>query len=242
MNQILVTEKLYVTPELKRKKKIYKICFIFSIFIIIALLALYIYVEYTQSKSENISQDILSEIEDTTQNTKQTSEDEEMEKVWQIIVSTIEEEEETEEDQDESYGVYTASDGTEYETVGTIKIPAINVSYPILAETTTALLKIAPCKFYGADPNEVGNLCIAGHNYKNDKFFSNVSELDTGDIIKITDLSGTTIDYSVYDMYIVDPEDTSCTSQLTDGKKIVTLITCTDDNKQRLIVHAKEIT
>ena len=32
MNQILVTEKLYVTPELKRKKKVYKFNFIISIF------------------------------------------------------------------------------------------------------------------------------------------------------------------------------------------------------------------
>ena len=30
MNQILVTEKLYITPELKRKKKIYKFYFIIS--------------------------------------------------------------------------------------------------------------------------------------------------------------------------------------------------------------------
>ena len=37
MNQILVTEKIYVTPELKRKKKIYKIMFIMSIFLIISL-------------------------------------------------------------------------------------------------------------------------------------------------------------------------------------------------------------
>ena len=28
MNQILVTEKLYITPELKRKKKMYKTMYI----------------------------------------------------------------------------------------------------------------------------------------------------------------------------------------------------------------------
>ena len=39
MNQILVTEKIYVTPELRRKKKIYQILFILSIFLIIALLS-----------------------------------------------------------------------------------------------------------------------------------------------------------------------------------------------------------
>ena len=87
-----------------------------------------------------------------------------------------------------------------------------------------------------------GNFCIVGHNYRSNKFFSNISDLVEGDIIEITDTSGTTLKYSVYDMYVVDPEDTSCTSQLTDGKKIVTLITCTDDNEQRYIVQAKEIT
>ena len=30
MNQILVTEKVYVTPELKRKKKVYKGLFMIS--------------------------------------------------------------------------------------------------------------------------------------------------------------------------------------------------------------------
>ena len=38
MNQILVTEKIYVTPELKRKKKIYKF-----VFILLLLVVLYSY-------------------------------------------------------------------------------------------------------------------------------------------------------------------------------------------------------
>ena len=37
MNQILVTEKLYITPELKRKKKIYKFNFIISVFFVCIL-------------------------------------------------------------------------------------------------------------------------------------------------------------------------------------------------------------
>ena len=55
------------------------------------------------------------------------------------------------------------------------------------------------------------------------------------------DLNNTTLKYSVYDKYTVDPTDTSCTSQITNGKKIVTLITCTDDSKQRVIVQAEAI-
>ena len=59
--------------------------------------------------------------------------------------------------------------------------------------------------------------------------------------LEITDLNNTTLKYSVYDKYTVDPTDTSCTSQITNGKKIVTLITCTDDSKQRVIVQAEAI-
>ena len=42
MNQILVTEKIYVTPELKRKTKMYKILFILSISLIIILFSIYL--------------------------------------------------------------------------------------------------------------------------------------------------------------------------------------------------------
>lgn len=244
MNQILITEKLYVTPELKRKKKFYRVIFMLSIFVIIVLSSLYIYAEYDKSKNENISKDILSEMTTQTQEMEQIAEEESKEdEVWKIIVDSVPEskEKEVEEETEKDYGTYVASDGKKYNTVGTINIPSINVTYPILAETTVELLKISPCKFFGPEPNEVGNLCIAGHNYKTNQFFSNVPDLVTGDVIEITDLTGRTIKYSVYDKYTVVPEDTSCTSQLTDGKKIVTLITCTDDNEKRVIVQAKEI-
>ena len=62
MNQILVTEKIYVTPELRRKKKIYKFLFIISIFLIISLFSVYIYAEYDRNRDEEISDDILSSI------------------------------------------------------------------------------------------------------------------------------------------------------------------------------------
>ena len=86
-----------------------------------------------------------------------------------------------------------------------------------------------------------GNFCIVGHNYRSNKFFSNVPDLEIGAIIEITDLTETTYQYSVYDIYTVDPEDTSCTSQLTDGKIEITLITCTDDGNERVVVKATKI-
>ena len=84
-------------------------------------------------------------------------------------------------------------------------------------------------------------MCIVGHNYRNTKFFSKVPNLVSGDIIEITDSDGKILKYSVYDKYEVVPEDLSCTSQLTNGKKEITLITCTNDSKKRVIVKANAI-
>ena len=111
-----------------------------------------------------------------------------------------------------------------------------------MAQTTNVeLMKIAPYKFWGANPNEVGNLCIIGHNYRRKGvFFSDVPSLVVGDIVEIQDLSQRIIQYEVYDIHTVDPNDRSDTTQYTNGKKEVTLITCTDDSKNRVIVKCTE--
>ena len=49
MNQILVTQKVYVTPELRRKRKLYRIEFVASVLLVIALFSYYIYAEYERS-------------------------------------------------------------------------------------------------------------------------------------------------------------------------------------------------
>ena len=249
MNQILVTEKLYITPELKKKKKAYKVSFFLSIFMMIVLSCVYIYAEYDKNKTEDLSQDILEKViagemveEDTTvappENALIVSMTQE-----QIVEENISQNEALQEEDKNviTSGKFTDSKGNEYSIVGVVNIPKINTKYPIIAEWTDKLLKVSVCKFWGANPNEVGNLCIVGHNYKNSKFFSKVLTLTIGDIVEITDLSGKTLKYEAYDIYTVDPSDTRCTSQLTQGKKEVTLITCTNDTKQRVVVKCTEV-
>lgn len=252
MNQILVTEKVYVTPELKRKKKMYKILFILSIFSIISLASAYIYAEYDRNKQESVSGDILSYLnasEDTT--IVSSYENALVVKITQEVAKEMESlnEENAEEQQTTSQlkmatatSTYTAPNGKKYETIGIVRIPKINLSYPILAQTTNVeIMKVAPYKFWGANPNEVGNLCIIGHNYRRKGvFFSDVPSLEIGDIVEIQDLSQRTIQYEIYDIHTVDPNDRSDTTQYTNGKKEVTLITCTDDTKQRVIVKCTE--
>ena len=254
MNQILVTEKLYITPELKQKKKMYKASFFVSIFAMIVLSCAYIYAEYDRNRLENASQDLLEkfmagemvvaeEIEDDTTIAPEQN----------ALVVLIPQQQAIEENTSENTnlqqedkntittGKLTDAKGNQYDIVGVVNIPKINCKYPILAETTDTLLKVSVCKFWGSNPNEVGNLCIVGHNYKNSKFFSKVPSMVVGDIVEITDLSGKTLKYQAYDIYTVDPSDTRCTSQLTQGKKEVTLITCTNDTKQRVVVKCTEV-
>lgn len=140
--------------------------------------------------------------------------------------------------------IYTASNGETYSIIGTLDIPSLNINYDILSTSSTALLNISLNRYWGAYPNEVGNMVVVGHNYKNNKFFSNLSKINIGDIVKITDNSGETLDYSVYDTDVIDPYDNSCTSQLTDGRKEITLITCYYENgnthaTKRFIVKAR---
>ena len=250
MNQILVHEKLYVTPQVKRKKKMFKAEFALSILALIGLSTYGICSAYDRNKSEAVSREILSNME--VQPEKVVVEEQ------AVILVLNDESNDTLINMDEIKRVIVereiqipdeqkvkAKDGTVYYTIGQINIPSINCKYPILSsdvESYDTLLKIAPVKFHGANPNEIGNLCIVGHNYRNSQFFSKVPKLENGDKIEITDTFGKTVYYEVYDKYITVNTDTSFTSQLTDGKREVTLITCTDaSDEHRVIVKAREI-
>ena len=246
MNQILVSEKLYITPELKRKKRMYKIDFFISVFLVCVLFSYYIYAEYDKNRNEAISKEILSNlsfedsvVDDTTIKFANNS--------IVVILNTEDPTEvvytkEVEEEQEDNRRWRETENGTRYYPIAIINIPSIDCEYSIIDRTTDELLKISPCKFHGADPNTVGNFCIVGHNYRNDKFFSHVPELTIGDDIEITDVVGSTgtVTYKVYDKYVVDPDDTDCTTQRTNGLKEITLITCTNNSKQRVIIKARE--
>ena len=136
---------------------------------------------------------------------------------------------------------HTAPNGEKYTVVAILNIPSLNINYTVLSDTSEELLKISLNKFWGPDANEVGNFVIAGHNYRNKTYFGRLSEIEIDDIVELTDPTGRTLAYSVYDTYYVDPKDVSCTSQLTNGKKEVTLITCSSDGSERLVVKAREV-
>lgn len=131
-----------------------------------------------------------------------------------------------------------------YTVVGTMKIPTINLEYPILEEVGAGALETGLVVFYPSPDNInlPGNTVVAGHNYRNGLFFSNVKKLANGDKIYVTDYRGTSVTYEVYNKFEASSTDTSFYSRNTDNKPELTLSTCTDaSNDQRTIVFAKQI-
>ncbi len=133
--------------------------------------------------------------------------------------------------------IYDANKTSNYNSyLGKIYIDKIDLEYAVFNSFNEKLLKIAPCKFSGVNVGERGNICIAGHNYNDDRFFGRLDELEFGDIIKIVDLKGKEYEYIVYNTFETDENDTSI---LKSNKNYeLTLLTCNNANKKRIIVKS----
>ena len=261
MNQILVNEKIYVTPELKRKKKLYQFYFIVSMILVLVFSSYYVYAQYDRNSLDK-SQEILSQLEviqtpadggGVVDSTIKMQDD--------VLVVVLDDTQETKQEVNLDDLIeankkgkaridtkqYVTKSGAKYTTVAVIEIPKIQITYPVIyskdssAKTTEELLKISVVKYWGAQANTPGNFCIVGHNYHNKKFFSKASTLKKGDTIYLTDTNNKTVEYQVYDNYVVEPDDLKCTSQLTNGATELTLITCTMTGKQRTVIKARAV-
>ena len=121
--------------------------------------------------------------------------------------------------------------------LGKIIIDKINIEYPIFNNYEEHLLKLAPCKFYGTMLGEKTNICIAGHNYNDDRFFGRLKELNLKDEIKIVDFNNKEYLYKVFDIF--ETEENNVRSVIKQTKKYeLTLLTCNNSNKKRRIVKA----
>lgn len=209
--------RLSVAKKAKRyKKKTHKIIFI--IVAVILCIGIFIVVNYFRGKSiEN-----KNEVEPQPENAV----------VQESNLTTNEEQAEENITQVGGYAV-----------IGKIKIPKIELEDVILEKTTDDSLNLGLTKFWGPEMNEIGNFSITGHNYKinRSELFSKLDNLIVGDTFSLEDQKGRTVTYKVYKKYTVDPKDTTPIDQNKDGKREVTLITCTKGAKKRIIIKAREV-
>lgn len=213
MNQILETKDNFYFYEniIFKKKKIKKrYLFVFSLSIIICIIiAFYLLSSYFLKLSQSKTTDILKDKYNVT-----------------ALYSN----------NNSNYNAIKLSN--DISIIGLIEIPSIGISYPILANSSEELLKISVCRFSGPLPNRNGNLCIAGHNYKNSMMFSKLYKLNINDSIFITDLNNVRLEYIIYEKFKVKENNLDCTKNTLDTQ--ITLITCNDsNNKERIVIKAK---
>ena len=128
-----------------------------------------------------------------------------------------------------------------YKIEGIIESPKINIKYPIIDHTNEETMKVSITKFWGPQANEIGNYTVAGHNNKDGTMFGKTKYLQIGDKIKLTNLKNETIEYEIFKIYSIDPDDVSCVESVENGTREITLITCTNGHKNRLVTKARQL-
>ena len=152
MNQILITKKIYVTPELRKKKKMYKFDFFISVFLVCILFSYYIYAEYDRNKNEQVSHEILSTVDFEMLSEVETNNEENSAVQVRdgVLVVKLDEQIENEIRLSELIGdvtsgtvepiVHTTESGQQYSTVSVLNIPKLGINYPVLSDSTDELL------------------------------------------------------------------------------------------------------
>ena len=230
------------------------------IFFVVAICGIIGYFAYDLFNSNNINsnaQSAIDEFESATQTVKKNKEKntvvenkaEEnttnnmsmltpLDPVDPIQNEVTEEPVEVPEEKEEPEKVYMEN----YEVMGTIEIPKTGAKYPILERVTVRSIEIAVAIAYpqNAELNKEGNVVIYGHNYRNGLFFSDNKKLSNGDKIYITDKYGEKVTYEIYNIYQTDANDASYFVRDTEGRREISLQTCTDSGDGRIIIWAAE--
>lgn len=122
--------------------------------------------------------------------------------------------------------------------IAILKISSINLKAPIMLGEENLDYVVAK---YRNSPNfgENGNVILAGHNNMKGAIFRNLYKVKIGDIVEVQK-DNEVFKYKITEREIVEPNDPSLLSQDL-NKKEITLITCTNRAKQRLILKGEII-
>lgn len=116
--------------------------------------------------------------------------------------------------------------------IGTLEIPRLDLNLCVTSICSDENMKQLPCRYYGSIYKN--NMVIIAHNYW--FHFGRLYTLKSGDEVIFTDVSGNQFKYSVDAMDVVSPESVA---DVTNGKWPLTLVTCTLDSQNRIVVRCK---
>ena len=119
--------------------------------------------------------------------------------------------------------------------IGQIAIPDVDLQLPILYGVTQDILSVGAGTLKQEQVMGRGNYALISHNSRNpDVLFAPLHRVDVGHRVYLTDHESIYI-YEVSHVSVIPPEDVSVIADR--GYAMVTLITCTPDGKERLLVQ-----
>ena len=121
-------------------------------------------------------------------------------------------------------------DGNNY--IGTLDIPRLNISLPIMSEWSDAKLKTAPCRYAGTAYKS--GFVIAGHNYR--RHFGPLGRIAPGDRVTFTDVDGNVFAYDVAEIQVLKP---AAIEDMVSQEWDLSLFTCTLGGQTRLTVRCE---
>jgi len=121
-------------------------------------------------------------------------------------------------------------DGEAY--IGTVTIPALDITLPVMSDWDYEKLKKAPCRYSGSAYKD--DLVICAHNYR--KHFSGIKGLLPGEKVIFTDTDGNEFRYAVSDVEILNP---TALEDMTSGDWDLTLFTCTTGGQTRFTLRCE---
>lgn len=123
-------------------------------------------------------------------------------------------------------------DGNDY--IGYLSIPAFELELPVMADWSMEKLQLAPCLQYGSPLTD--DAVIAGHNFK--QHFRALHDIQVGEYLTFTDMTGYTIEYSVVEVKTIDPRSVY---EVIDSEYDLILYTCTIGGQSRVTVRCNRL-
>ena len=118
----------------------------------------------------------------------------------------------------------------DYELLGILRVPSLDLELPILADWSYELLNIAPCRYtgtvYGRD------LILMGHNFES--HFTPLKKLVAGDEVLFTDCFNRTYTYQVEMQEILHKTELEA---LVSADYDLSLFTCTYGGENRAVIR-----
>lgn len=123
-------------------------------------------------------------------------------------------------------------EGNDY--IGTLEIPAIGVTLPVICELTDSSLKIAPSRYAGSVYTD--DLIIGAHNYRS--HFRELRNLPVGSEVIFTDIEGNIFNFISTETETLAPTEAET---LKDGDWDITLFTCTFGGQYRIVIRCDKV-